>query len=176
MSPTPVREHGIGGPVDLAGIKAYRRVRTLAVALLLAVTIAVIIISMTGWLDLPGDLPLHVAPTVEGLAVQAFAWATFALTVEAGNRTETRLACLGAFCSIVVGLLCVLGSAVLIELSAPGLPFWLGVTLSSLAGLVAVLSLTFPWAIVAHRRYRRLVQATRTPRNHRPLKGDGRPA
>lgn len=154
---TQRQEPGIGGPVDLAGIKAYRKVRTLAVALLLAITIAVIMISMTGWLDRLGDSPLRVAPTIRGLTVQAFAWAAFALTIEAGNKTETRLACLGALSTIVVGLLCVLGSAALLEWWAPGLPFWLGVTLSSLAGLAAVLSLILPLAIAAHRRYKRLL-------------------
>lgn len=160
LTPTPNQEPGVGGPIDLAGIEAYRKFRTLAVALLLAVTIAVIIISMTGSLDRPGGFPLRVAPTFRGLAVQAFAWAAFALTVEAGNRTETRLACLGALWAIVVGLLCVLGSAALLELWAPGLPFWLGVTLSSLAGLAAVLSLILPWAVLTHRRYKRLLQTS----------------
>ena len=159
VDPAPIQEPGIGGPVDLAGVERFRKIRSLAGAsLALAMFAAVVTISLV-WPDGPARFPLRSAPSASGLVMLAFVLPHFALSVDVGNRLESRLACLGAVWAIVLGISCTLGGAAVLDFWAPALPRWLSVAGYYLEGFVAVLSYTLPWTILAHRRRKRLVRA-----------------
>ena len=157
--PAPIQEPGIGGPVDLAGIEGFRKVRTIAVALLAAAMFATTVANAFVGLDWPEAPPFNGAPSVFALVMQGFIWAILMLAVDAGNRVEGCLACVGALWGVVAGTLSTLGCAALLSLGAPSLPIWIQVAACLLAGYAVILPLAVPLMIFAHRRRKRLVGA-----------------
>ncbi len=156
---TQPQEPGLGGPVDLAGVERYRHIQRLAISLLALIMFASLVTIAVAWPDLPERSAWPGAPTGAGVVVLGFVFAMLALTVDAGNRTEIGLVCLGTLWAIVIGILSTLGCAALLEFWAADLPAILQLIVSLLAGYAAVQSFTLPWAILARRRYKRLLRA-----------------
>lgn len=157
---TPIQEPGIGGPVDLAGIERYRKIRTLAVGLLVVAMFATLVALALSGLDRPEESSLRGGPSVGTLAIQAFLCAFLAfLFADTGNRTETWLAYLGALWAAVIGILATLGCAALLALWATTWPVPLRVIASSFAGCAAVAPLAISWALFTRGRQKRLRRA-----------------
>lgn len=154
-----IQEPGIGGPVDLAGIERYGRIRFLPMFLVVVVMLAVIISSAEGWLDLPVEFPFHRWLPGSAMMVLVFLWAFHALSIPAGNKTETWLALLAALLAIGLGVAGTFGSAALLFFWKPAPPNGVVFMLPVLGGYVAVLALILPASILANRRYKRLVRA-----------------
>ena len=157
----PTQEPGIGGPVDLAGIAWYRKVRVVLILSLLAIWGAVLISVAEGGLDWPEGFPLRDGAPLIKLILSLYMWAMLALVIPAGNRTENWLVCLLALPSMGLGILGTFGCAAIFsvwELT----PLW-GVHFIApmLGGYAAVLPLVLPPAFLAFRRESRLVRATR---------------
>lgn len=161
----PIQEPGIGGPVDLAGIERYRKIRALVVSLLAVAMFATVVAHALSGLDWPEESFMRGGPSVSTLAMQAFLCALLALmSANSGNRTETRLACLGALWAAVIGIMATLGCAALLALWAPAWPAAPRVVASLFAGYAAVAPLTISWALFTHGRHRRLVARTKEAR------------
>ena len=152
------QEPGIGGPVDLAGIARYRKVRSWAVALL-ALAVVAVMATAGNWLVLPEYSFLPGSLRIGTLAVPGFAIAYLALTVDAGNRTETRLACLGAVWAVAAFTLAAVGAAALLALWVPDAPIWLQATLIVLSGYAVSTPPALGATWLARRRRKRLEAA-----------------
>ena len=153
------QEPGIGGPVDLAGIARYWKVRSWAVALLALAMVAVMVANAGNWLVLPEYSFLPGSLRIGTLAVPSFAIAYLALTVDAGNRTETRLACLGAAWAVAAFTLAAVGAAALLALWVPDAPIWLQATLIVLSGYAVSTPPALGATWLARRRRKRLEAA-----------------
>ena len=152
------QEPGIGGPVDLAGIARYWKVRSWAVALL-ALAMVAVMATAGNWLVLPEYSFLPGSLRIGTLAVPGFAIAYLALTVDAGNRTETRLACLGAVWAVAAFTLAAVGAAALLALRVPDAPIWLQATLIVLSGYAVSTPPALGATWLARRRRKRLEAA-----------------
>lgn len=156
-----VQEPGIGGPVDLAGIEQYRMIRSWLVLLLLAVTVAMIIISMTGWLDWPEDFAPRRWLPISILVLHGYVCAVLALSIPAGNPVENRLVFGAAALAAGLGVLVTSGAAALLVFLDPAFPPVWRTILPVIASYPAVLPVTLPASILAYRRYKRLLRATK---------------
>lgn len=155
----PIQEPGIGGPVDLAGIARYRKIRLLATLLLWVVMTGVILSSAEGWLVWPVEFPFHRWLPGSMMMVFVFLWGYHALHIPTGNKTETWLALFTALSAIGLGSMGTVGGAALLSLWRPSPPNSVILLLPVLGGYATALSLTFPATILANRRYKRLVRA-----------------
>ena len=153
----PIQEPGIGGPVDLAGIARYQKVRMTAIFLLLALLVGVNIASGEGWLDWPVDFPLREKIPLGFMAFNVFAWATFALQVHAGNRVELALVFFTVPLAVGGGSLTMLSIAYQLD-SRLDAPVHLGLFLLPpiTAGYMMALSPLMLGIIQGNRRYKRL--------------------
>lgn len=158
--PASTGEPGIGGPVDLAGIERYGRIRALVGSLLTVAMFATVVALALSGLDRPEESSLRGGPSVNTLAIQAFLCALLAfMFADTGNRTETWLAYLGALWAAVIGVLVTLGCAALLALWATTWPVPLRVIASSFAGCAAVAPLAISWALFTRGRQKRLRRA-----------------
>ena len=155
-NPAPIQEPGIGGPVDLAGIARYRKIRLLAMLLLWVVMTGVILSSGEGWLVWPVEFPFHQWLPGSAMALFAGLWGYHALHIPTGNKTETWLALLTALLAIGLGITGTVGGAALLSLWRPSPPNSVIFLLPVLGGYATALSLTFPATILANHRYKRL--------------------
>lgn len=153
---SPAQAPGIGGPVDLAGIARYRKVRAWAVALLALAMVAVMVTSAGHWPIWPDYSFLPGRLSSSSLTLPGFATAYLALAVDAGNRVETRLACLGAIWAVAAFTLTSIGVAALLAHGAPDAPIWLQVLLIVLSGYAVSTPPALVATWLAHRRRKRL--------------------
>lgn len=173
--PAPVQEPGIGGPVDLAGIEAYRRVRMLAICVLLVVTIAILVMAMWGWLDWPEDFAPRRWLPIGILALHGYVCASLALSISTGNRTETRLVIGAAALAAGVGVLVTSGCAALLLDLDPAFPAVWRTVLPVIASYPAVLPVTLAASILADRRYKRLGKTAEEAKQGQWQKGRPKP-
>lgn len=155
-----VQAPGIGGPVDLAGIARYRKLLAgVTVPIWIAVLAAVVANSHLR-LEWPGESPLHQGPGVTALVLQAGVWAHITLAfTSAGNKTEARLAGLGAVWAAAIGVVMAIGSGALLAWWAPGWPHVVRLMAAILAGYAAIIPpLLVVWRLT-NRRFKRLEAA-----------------
>lgn len=165
MNATPgkTQEPGIGGPVDLAEIERFRKIRVGVIFVFLAVMIGVVVANAEGWLDWPDDFHLRGAFPLHLMAINVFAWAMLALSVRAGNRTELWLVFLTVPLATGGGLVTTLSIASsLLALDEVTAPLGRLTIVPFLAGLMMALSPVMPGMIQGNRRYKRLVRAAET--------------
>lgn len=153
---TRAQAPGIGGPVDLAGIARYRKQRTVARFMLLAVMIAAVISAAEGWLAWPAEFPLRRWLPPSGMVMQGYVCAILALSILAGNRTENRLVYLTAALSAGLGVAMAAGCAALFFVLEPASPPSWRIAIPFLAGLAAAAALTGLPTFLAEGRRKRL--------------------
>jgi hypothetical protein len=155
-----IQEPGIGGPVDLAGIKRYRVIRLVPMFVLFTLFGGIMLGAGYG-LDWPARFPLRDEVPLKKLAGIVVVCGTFALAVPAGNTAENRLVYLLTLLSMGQALLGTFGCAAIFVMRNVT-PLW-GVpsVAPMLAGLGAALPLIAPPTYLAFCRYNRLFRATR---------------
>lgn len=154
---TAAQEPGIGGPVDLAGIKRYQRVRIVAVLVLAvgaSVATAMALVSRPDWnggsasqFDLPANAVIMHA---------YFAAFIVLMATEAGNVTESWLAVLGALWFALMGALALVGIAAALAVLVPEWPGWLRLSATLFAGFAVMVPPALVDAWITYRRCKRL--------------------
>lgn len=153
----PAREPGIGGPVDLAGIRRYQRWRVVGVLLLAISATVSAAVSFKIGLDWKGASTSSFYLPASVLTMHAYCAALVVLmAAEAGNVTESWLAFLGALWAVVVAVVVVIGVSAILALLASEWPVWLRLFASLLAGYAVILPPALAAAWLAHRRRKRL--------------------